>query len=389
MDKPPQTPQPPPISGTTESIAPASDEARGRFFPCDSCGADLKFHIGQQQLVCSYCGYEKQIEFTDDEEINERHFEATLRRLQKQRDEDESEETSPATQQQQVRCDGCGANVVFVGSLTSSECPYCATPLQRENVHTAPEGIPVDAVLSFRVDRETARAHLVAWVKSRWFAPNLFRRRGVQGTFNGVYIPYWTFDTLTGTQYSGQRGEHYYVTVGTGKNKRQERRTRWYSASGSFERFFDDVLVLAATGMPHQLMQSLEPWPLESCVPFTHDFLAGFMARTYETELADGFQDARVRIDAAIDSEVRSRIGGDVQRVDSIDTGYAAITFKHLLLPVWLLAYRFHEKTFRVMVNAGSGEVQGERPYSWIKITLAIVAATLVGAAAVIAIMQS
>ena len=46
------------------------------------------------------------------------------------------------------------------------------------------------------------------------------------------------------------------------------------------------------------------------------------------------------------------------------DTNYHALTYKHLLLPVWMLAYRYGKKTYRVVVNAGTGEVQGGRPWS-------------------------
>lgn len=121
-------------------------------------------------------------------------------------------------------------------------------------------------------------------------------------------------------------------------------------------------------------MLKLEPWPLGKCAPFNQEMLAGYLARTYEIELDEGFGEAKQRIDEALDSDVRRRIGGDTQRVHSINSRYEAITFKHLLLPVWLMAYRYREKTYQVMINAGTGEVQGERPYSWVKITLAVLA---------------
>jgi hypothetical protein len=51
-----------------------------------------------------------------------------------------------------------------------------------------------------------------------------------------------------------------------------------------------------------------------------------------------------------------------------INAGDAAVTFLHLLLPVWMGAYRFQAKVYQVLVNAQTGEVQGERPYSSVKI---------------------
>jgi len=199
-----------------------------------------------------------------------------------------------------------------------------------------------------------------------------------------VYLPYWTFDTLTFNAYSGERGENYTVRTGTGKNKRTETRTRWYPASGNFQRFFDDVLVVASQGFPENYIIALEPWPLTECVPFTQQYLAGYLARTYDVELDGGFEKGKQRIDAEILSDVRGRIGGDKQRVHSVKSRYDAITYKHLLLPVYLMTYRFKNKPYRIFVNAVTGEIQGERPYSWVKISMAILAGALAVIAAVV-----
>ncbi len=378
MNEPPPPPEEAASPVFSEEAGSSIDEGKGRIFPCEGCGADLEFNIGVQQLKCPYCGYEKELQISEDAEIEEQDFHAMLARMEELHEHDRHDETG----QSEVRCSACGGSVVFTGSLTSSECPYCASPIQLDDVHDAAHRIPADGVLPFFITKDVARDNLNAWVNSRWFAPNDFKQKGGDGKFNGIYLPYWTYDTLTANAYSGQRGENYTVTVGTGDNKRTETRTRWYPASGAFQRFFDDVLVLATRGLPRKLMQNLEPWPLSKCVPFTQEVLAGYLARTYEIELREGFVDAKQRIDGAIEGDVRSRIGGDKQRIHSINTRYDALTFKHLLLPVWLLAYRYHEKTYQVMINAGTGEVQGERPYSWVKITLAVLGGlALVGGA--------
>ena len=368
------------VAATTRSAGQTPDENRGRIFPCENCGADLTYHIGQQRLKCPYCGFEKDVSLSPDAAVAEQDFHAALERL---RELHERQHQSQPQQEEanEVRCESCGATVVFIGSLTSTECPYCGSPIQLEHVHKSKTRITVDGVLPFLVPRESAKTNLKEWVRSRWFAPNDFRERGAEGKFNGVYLPYWTYDTMTSTWYSGQRGENYWVTVGSGDKRRRERGTRWYPASGSFQRFFDDVLVAATIGLPAGLLLELEPWPLGKCRPFHQEALAGFMARTYELDLDRGFDDARLRIDQAISIEVRQRIGGDDQRVHSIESRYDAVTFKHLLLPVWLMAYRYRDKAYQVIINAATGEVQGERPYSWIKITLAAVAAVAVVAA--------
>lgn len=370
----------------TGDVGQTFDGGEGRIFPCESCGSDLEFHIGEQAMKCPYCGHVKQIERRLEGELPEQEFHSMLERIRQWREEAQAKKVNAdpnaaeaESTHRELRCDSCGGNVEFYGTLTSTFCPYCGSPMQLEKAHKSEEHrIPVDGVLPFQIDHNHAKQNLTQWVNSRWFAPNSFRKEGASGEFNGVYLSYFTFDSMTLTAYSGQRGEYYYVTVGTGKNRRTERRTRWYPASGNFQRFFDDVLVLANTGLRRDFMLALEPWPLLKVVTFDQQLLAGLMARTYDIELDNCFVDGKQRIDAAIHAEVRQRIGGDTQVVSSVNSRYDAITYKHLLLPVWLLAYKHNNKTFQVFINAATGEVQGERPYSVWKILLTVLLAILV-----------
>jgi hypothetical protein len=357
------------------------DSGKGRTFPCDRCGADLVFSVGEQSLQCPYCAAIKQIEPPAEVPIVERDYLRAIERLKRLREKTSHDEESSITEHA-IRCSSCGADVIFQGTLTSSQCPYCASPLQRDNIHDSVSRLPVDGVLPFLVPQTQAAANLRNWVKSLWWAPNEFLKQGANGKFNGVYMPYFTYDAATQTRFSGQRGDTYFVTVGEGNNRRTEQRIRWSYREGAFNRFFDDVMMIAATKQHLDLVEALEPWPLDQLMSFTPEVLAGFFSRTYDVELEDGFRGARQRMEAALSLEVRQRIGGDVQQVDSQQTNYSAVTFKHILLPVWLLAYRYQNKTYQVMMNAATGEVSGQRPYSWVKITfaamlIAIVVATI------------
>ncbi len=368
-----------PLPADPEDAGRVVDQSESRVFPCESCGADLEFSIDAQSLKCPFCGHVKELVFETEAAVREQDLHGALQAVADRR----AGGANTMEGIKQVSCVDCGAEVRFQGTLTSQDCPYCGTPIQLEGVHDAEERIAVDGVLPFKVEREEARTNLKRWVQSRWFAPNEFKRRGAKGRFSGVYMPYWTYDAMTMNDYHGQRGEHYYTTVRRGDKTVRQRHTRWYPASGSCRRFFDDVLVVAGRGLPDKVVRSLEPWPLQSCLPFTPAVLAGYLARTYDVSLSSGFDEAENRIEVAIRAEVRQRIGGDEQRIHSISVSYGAQTYKHLLLPVWLLAYKFGEKTFQVVVNAATGEVQGQRPYSWVKITLLVL--SLVGVGGLIA----
>ncbi|MCA8983992.1 MAG: hypothetical protein R3C12_08965 [Planctomycetaceae bacterium] len=371
----------------SESLSPAGDEhlidsrsldegksqTEGRSFPCPRCGADVVFHIGSQQLQCPYCHYEQPLTIAEHAVIVERDYHEELQRLTQFRQQEQAEVSGV----KEVQCEACNGNVVFEGTLTSTHCPYCGSPIQLDRIHELDIRIRPDAVLPFQIDQAGGRRALEAWVRSRWFAPNDFLKQGVQGRLTGVYLPYWTYDSLTANAYSGERGETYTVTVGTGKNRRTETRVRWYPASGQFQRFFDDVLVLGCEGMSPDLVRSLEPWPLARCLPFTREALAGYIARTYDVPLEQGFQQASQRIAQALEEDVRRRIGGDRQRIHRIQTVHSAITFKFVILPIWLMSYRYRERVYQVMINAATGKVGGERPWSVWKILLTVLASAM------------
>ncbi|MCG3133631.1 MAG: hypothetical protein HMLKMBBP_00845 [Planctomycetes bacterium] len=358
--------------GTTRGAGRLVDDGKGRTFPCEQCGADVEFDIRSQRMKCPFCSHEKDLTRDPEKTVAEQDYEARLRRLAEIRGSKRRDDR-PEPELHEVRCDACGANVQFHGTLTATDCAFCGAPVAREKVHDCPERVPVDGVLPFMVEQRRAKESLAAWIRSRWFAPNEFKRRGIEGRFSGVYVPYWTFDSDTFSRYRGERGEHYYVTVQSGNTTRQERRTRWYPAAGSFRLFFDDVMVVAAGKLPTELLQNLEPWPLAKLVPFNPEVLSGFLAQTYDVELEPGFSAAKVRMDAGIRAETCRQIGGDDQRIHSIDSVYDQITYKHVLLPVWLLSYKYGDKTHRVVVNACTGEVQGTRPWSAWKIFFFVV----------------
>lgn len=296
------------------------------------------------------------------------------------RDVRERKQRSPdgeTLQASEIRCDGCGGHTLFSGPLTGTECPYCGTPLQRENVHDCEERVRVDGVLPFLVDRKIVAENLQRWVQSLWFAPNEFKQRGVRGNFQGVYLPFWTFDAQTATSYTGYRGDHHTRTVTSQKADGTTETTTvtetiWSYRAGDFDHFFDDELVAASDGVPTSMLESLAPWPMDRLMPFNQQVMAGFFSRTYEVPLDKAFDIAKSRMEAALERSVRQHIGGNEQRISSRDSKYAGLTYKQLLLPVWMLAYQFKGKSYRVVMNAATGRVLGERPYSVIKIVLTV-----------------
>lgn len=355
-----------------EQVAPA--QALG--FPCTGCGATLRYAPGQEAMVCPQCQTVNSLTQADEQAravaLTEHDYLAALQR------------EAGSLPQQRVRvanCTACGAGVELVPPRVADQCPFCLTPLVLAQAHDEALIAPA-AMLPFGIDEVRARAHFGRWLKGLWFAPNaLLRLHRLEGGLRGVYLPYWTYDARAHTPYAGWRGEHYWETEYYSENgqrrSRQVRRTRWYPASGVVRDAFDDVLVPATRSLPHELLDELEPWPLEALQPYRGEYVSGFVAEAYQVGLESGFGRARERMNEAIASHVRRDIGGDEQRIDTMTPEFSGLHFKHILLPLWLAVYRFEAKTFRVAVNAVTGEVHGERPWSAWKISLAVLAVLL------------
>ena len=350
-------------------------------FPCGQCGADLRFEPGTDQLTCDHCGNTERIEDGINwagSALKELDFRTALSGALP---ESEHEVTRV------LSCPNCGAQVEFEPDTHAAECPFCATPVVTDtgtHRHIKPRGL-----LPFGLREEDARDAMNRWLGRLWFAPsglNQYARSGRR--LQGIYVPYWTFDADTKTRYTGQRGDVYYetktrtVTVNGERKRRRvrEQKVRWRSASGRVARFFDDVLVLASKALPRDYTEALGPWDLSMLTPYRPEYLAGFRAEGYTVELDEGYHDAKAFMDRMILRDIRFDIGGDRQRIDHVDTDISGITFKHVLLPIWVAAYKYRGRTYRFVVNGRTGVVRGERPFSIIKIAAAVIAGLLVAA---------
>lgn len=363
---PPPSGQPAAVAGETEgerALLHATEETRT--YPCRACGGELEFDIENQMLACPHCGNRQELPEEDQvaEEQSFREAVAALRSGAAGRTQQQ-----PAAQEKEVVCQNCGGHTTFDGSLTATRCPYCATPIQRDDVHAAPERLAVDGMVPFRVDEPTAQQAIGKWVKSRWFAPNEFKKYGRAGSFASVYMAFFTYDAETTTKYKGRRGDEY--TVGTGDKKRTK--VRWRNVSGQVRNSFDDIVVHANDGLDKRHVAALEPWPTQHALPYSAEYVAGHLCRTYDRDVEECFDEAKEVINKQVTKTIKRDIGGDRQKISKRKTKYNQLTYKHLLLPLWLLTVFFQGQTFQVMINGVTGEVQGARPWSKVKIALAI-----------------
>lgn len=286
------------------------------------------------------------------------------------------------TERRTVKCQSCQAISVFAPQRVAQQCEFCGSPSLVPYDDIKPPIRP-ESVLPFAVSTAQVRDALRKWYSSRWFAPNLLKKSAMTDTLKGIYLPYWTFDAQTHADWTAESGTYYYETESYRDNNgqtqtRQVQRTRWQSAAGQLEQFFDDELEPATRGVHAGLLRQVEPFPTKALVPYDAAYLSGWTVEQYQIDLITAANQARIAMDAKLRQLCGAAVPGDTHRNLDVQAQYSAQTFKHILVPVWLITYDYHGKSYQVLANGVSGQLAGEHPLSWLKIALAVVFALFV-----------
>ncbi|MCB1604670.1 MAG: primosomal protein N' (replication factor Y) - superfamily II helicase [Gammaproteobacteria bacterium] len=336
-------------------------------FGCKQCGYELDHEIGQNSLVCKSCGAVEPIEVKTFNVFHSKPYESTVMELVGD---------EPTDVHHHVQCDTCGAGFDLPENVHADECPFCGSNvivpvgLQRQ--------LTPDAVLPFDIKEEQANKSFKDWLHGLWFAPNSLKRLAIKKhPIQGTFIPYWGFDADTYSTYTGQRGDNYRTTQTVVVNGKTETRTvtkiRWRFVSGAVSNDFSNVLVPASEVISNKLSASMKKWNLEKSKVYNPKYLSGYRSELYQVGLPRGFGKAKQIMEQVIRSLIRRDIGGDHQRISTVSTRYSDVGFKLMLMPLWASAFLYNRKTYQFIINGQTGQVKGERPYSWIKITAFVV----------------
>jgi predicted RNA-binding Zn-ribbon protein involved in translation (DUF1610 family) len=338
-------------------------------FACPACGAEAVWTPAKKALVCPYCGTVSPAELQSDGNlVEENDLVAMLRAIpEDQRGWNAVRKT--------VKCQSCQAISVFDEKRVAQNCDFCGSPaiIAMDDV-----GAPIrpGSQLPFKIAESQVREDIRRWYASHFWAPNALGQKAMTDTLHGLYLPFWTFDAHAECPWEAEAGYYYYTTDDKG-NRTQH--TRWEYASGHVSSDFDDVLVPASKGVRPALLEKLQPFPTTTdLLPYDPGYLSGWVVEQYQIDLVQAADDSRGRMDNILRSQCSSQIPGDTSRNLQISPDYSAQTFKHVLLPVWLLTYTYGTKNYQVTVNGATGKIGGEYPLSWVKITIAIVIALII-----------
>ncbi len=377
--------------------------------PCPECGGDLQWNATKQALACPYCGtivpLSAAAEGVGDGSagVVEQDLLAALQRLQAEEALPpplpplpqggvvgmlQSMAATPAEQRgygaqpREVQCQSCHAISVFVDGKVADRCEFCGSPsiIAHESLGDA---ITPQSVLPFQISDGQVRDSIRRWYGTRWFAPSKLKRAALTDTLKGVYLPYWTFDAHVAARWTAEAGYYYYVTVSYRDSQgntqtRQERRIRWEPASGSLQHFFDDELVPGTVGVHPELLAKIGRFPTTSDLkPYSPEFVRGWTVERYQVDLRQAAEQGEEQMQAQTHRLCSEQVPGDTQRNLRVQAEYSGRTFKHILVPVWLVSYTYGRRSFQVLANGYTGQLAGERPYSAWKIFFAVLGAVV------------
>jgi ribosomal protein S27E len=364
-----------------------SDSAKANAkFACPSCGGEAHWNASKKALICAYCGTEAPGDLDEKTgEIREIDLVSALRSLGDDSRGWKSDRVS-------VKCQSCDAISVFDPETSAKKCEFCGSaqilPHEQRQAPISPESL-----LPFVVTEGSVREDMRKWYGSRWFAPNRLKKGAMTDTTKGVYIPYWTFDAQSHADWRAQSGYYYYVSESyrdsEGKSRsRQVRKIRWQNSSGALDHFFDDLLVPGTKGVEPELLGKVEPFPTDQLVAYDPGFVSGWLVEQYQIDLIAAAQHSQNRMDENLKKMCAGQVPGDTHRFLRVDSSFRDQTFKHILVPIWLLSYRYGKNSYQVIVNGVSGEIAGHYPKSFWKIFFLVISVLLV-VGAIVLISQS
>lgn len=330
--------------------------------PCPSCGGGLIYSAENLRITCEYCGY--------GEDINEANDEVEEAALQKAIEE--CEKLVPEEEGQKVMdCGNCGAKFMVGTKDVAVDCAFCGSRKINieafEHKYIQPVG-----VIPFRVPGEDGQILFEKWIKRGWFHPNKLKRLAKVEALHGIYLPFWTYDAQTESNWQGEAGHHYYTNQRIRVNGRMQnqrvRQVRWTRRSGHLSHFFDDVLVVASEHVQQDLMEKIFPFKLDDVVNYDPRYILGWEAEVYDLNVKRGYELANVIMDQKLNHLCRAEIGGDEQRNVFVQTQKFNQTFKHIMLPIWICSYKYQNKIYQFAINGQTGKVNGKKPLSWFKI---------------------
>ncbi len=334
-------------------------------FKCPQCGATTAFSAEGEGLTCTHCGY---FEPAKSDAVGKRapEYEFTVETMQRAAH-------GWGEARKDLACQSCGAVASISAESLTHTCAFCGSNkvIQRQ---AAQDMLRPRFLVPFKIDASACHKLTGEWLGSSWMVPGSLKQLARVADFTAVYLPYWTFDALTSASWKAEVGHARTRRYREGGKWKERIEIEWRWESGQVQLNIDDLIVEGTGKLSRLLLERLKRFDLAALTPYEPKFLAGMQARAYDIPLEDAWKVARQKMREQTRQACRSQASTSMLRNFSMNLDFSQETWRYILLPVYVAAYRYQGKSYQVMVNGQTGVVAGQRPVDWTRIWLVVAA---------------
>ncbi len=264
-------------------------------------------------------------------------------------------------------CDGCGASMSYDASARTLRCPFCgSTGLTK---HQDGRSIAAQRIVRFTIDHSRASKILRAWLRRGFWRPGDLASTAELTKVAAVYVPYWVFRARTHTYWTADTNR---VPLGA--------RGDWLPLFGEHQGTYEGLLIGASGVLTPDETSALCPFDLAAAEPADAVDTDNMIVEQFNVHRKYARPLARKAVENLDREACTVRVPGRARNV-RVNVLMQGMSSEPVLLPVWIMAYRYRDRLFRFLINGQTGRATGQAPISWKKV---IVAAGIAGLAAVL-----
>ncbi len=262
-------------------------------------------------------------------------------------------------------CDGCGASMSYDASAQNLRCPFCGS--ERLSKQDDIKAIAPRRIVRFAVDHQQASAILRQWLGRGFWRPGDLASAAEIAKVSPVYVPYWVFQARTHTNWTADSSDLPFGSRGD-----------WRPVFGEHHGVYEGLLI-GASGVltPHETT-SLCPYNLADAVPAAEVDTEDMVVEQFRVQRKYARPLARQGLEH-LDRDACQRYVPARSRNLRVNLLLEGLSSEPVLLPVWIMAYRYRDRLFRFLINGQTGRATGQAPVSRAKILGVIAIVGLIG----------
>jgi len=271
-------------------------------------------------------------------------------------------------------CEGCGASMSYDAGAKALRCPFCGSeklsPQKDAKVYGASWIVP------FRISRNDATALLRKWLSSKFWAPSDLANVASVVGMTGIFVPYWVFSANTFTYWTADSS-----------NAPSTSMSGWVPIAGENRASYNGLLVGASSVLSPQETHEIAPFQMEDALSIDKVNLEKILYEQFRVQPKYARHLAQQGLEERELEACAKKINGRHRHL-KVNVRTENLSTEGILLPVWVMAYRYNHQVYRFLINGQTGRSTGTSPVSAWKV-MGVVAVALLAAMFLFAILAA